>query len=182
MAGGQLIEERNQAFYSVWFLSWARALANLATAFVLVGGVVQVLAADLPASGNASQMSLKSSTKADIVRNLSVLRKKTEQNGTMWIIVGLRIAFTAVEGLTATAVAQQRNEIADLQALVLEKVPSLNKRPESIKRFAFTPFMALEVNAAELEALAGLAEITSIEEDRVLAPASGFEAVTPESK
>jgi len=42
--------------------------------------------------------------------------------------------------------------------------------------------LALEVNSAELEALASLNEIVSIEEDRIAAPSSASEVVLPESK
>ncbi len=69
-----------------------------------------------------------------------------------------------------------------MQSVVMEKVPSLKQKPEQIKRYATSPFMAMEVNTAELEALANLSEIVSIEADRLAAPAIGIEAVIPESK
>lgn len=105
-----------------------------------------------------------------------------EQNGAIRVIVGLRMAFTPEGGLTAAAAAQQRSEIARLQSLVLEKVPSLKRRPETIKLFEISPFMALEVNVAELEALADLDEVASIEGDQLMAPTSGIELVAPVSK
>ena len=69
-----------------------------------------------------------------------------------------------------------------MQSAVLEKMPSLNQRPEKIKRHDSIPFMALEVNATELNAFASLNEITSIEEDRLASPMLGNGLAVPESK
>lgn len=151
--------------------------------FCLLGLFFPALASavtPMMAAGTLSTVALKSD--ADFVKTLSLLRKQAEESGTTRIIVGLRIVFTPEGELTATAVAQQRNEIARVQSMVLEKVPSLKQRPERIKRFVTIPFMALEVNDVELEALASLAEIASIEEDRLAAPTFGIGVVKPESK
>jgi len=173
-------KKHKKASYRALYLLSTHASVGLIT--VLTVGVVPAMAAGPAASANASQPPLKASTNPDIVRTLTLLKKQTEQNGTTRIIVGLRIAFTPEGGLTAAAAAQQRNEIARLQTAVLDKVPSLSQRPEQIKRFQTSPFMALEVNAAELEALAGLAEIASIEADQLAVPTTGIEVNKPESK
>lgn len=164
------------------FLLWPNPFFVPMTVLALSGGVAHALAADLAVSGNAAQSPLKASTNADIVRALTLLRKQTEADGTTRIIIELRIAFTPEGGLTAAAAAQQRNEIARVQLVVLEKVPSLKQRPEKIKRFENSPFMALEVNATELEVLANLAEIASIAEDRLAAPTLGIGVVKPDNK
>ena len=156
--------------------------SGLKVALAFTAATALAKAADLDTTGIAAQPSTQPRTNAGSVGTLDLLKKQAQANGTMRIIVRLNVAFVPEGGLTVTEAVQQRNEIARLQTVVLEKVPSLYKKPESIKRFAYSPFMTLEVGAAELEALAGLAEITSIEEDRILAPAIGFEAVTPESK
>ena len=148
--------------------------------FALVAGVPHAIAADLAISGKSAQ-SLKASTNADTVRTLNLLRKQVDQKGSARIIVGLRVAFTPEGRLTSAEAAQQRNEIVRLKALVLEKVPSIKQSPEKIKRFDTSPFMALEVNSAELEELASLAEIVSIEEDRLAAPTFGIGVIKPES-
>lgn len=140
------------------------------------------MADDLVVLGNAAMLPLKASTNADVVRTLSLLRRQAKEKGTTRIIVGLRIAFAPDGGLTTAAAAQQRNEIARMQSVVLEKIPSLKQRPENIKRFESTPFMALEVNAAELEALASLVEVASIEEDHLAVPAFVNELSVPGSK
>jgi len=158
------------------------AVSSLIAAFALTIGITQAFSADLVVLDNAAPSSLMASTNADVIRTLNIFRKQVEQYGSIRIIIGLRIAFTPEGGLTAAAAIQQRNEIARVQTVVLGKVPSLKQRPETIKRFIYSPFMALEVTSAELEALASLDEITSFEGDQIAAPSLGIEEVMPESK
>lgn len=155
--------------------------AALSTIFPFTIVVEHAYADDLVLEKSA-QTPLLAGAGVDTARTLNLLKQQTEKNGTTRIIVGLRVAFTPEGRLTVAAAAQQRQEIARLQEAVLEKIPSLKQRPESIKRFAYSPYMALEVNAAELDALAGLAEIAAIEADGLDAPSIGIEVVTPESK
>jgi hypothetical protein len=173
--------KKTSYFRGLYLLS-TYTFAGLITVFSLTAAVAPAMAAYPAASGNTALSSLKDSTNPDIVRTLALLRKQTEQNGTTRIIVGLRVAFTPEGELNAASAAQQRNEIARMRTAVLRKVPSLKQRPESIKQYESIPFIALEVNAAELEALANLTEIVSIEEDRIAAPTSGIEVIKPESK
>lgn len=116
----------------------------------------------------------------DTATTLNLLRKQAEKNGTTRIIVGLRVAFAPEGTMDAASVAQQRNEISRMQSAVLEKVPSVKQRPKTIKRYDNIPFMALEVNAAQLETLVSLTEITSIEADRIATPALGNSIAVPE--
>ena len=155
---------------------------SLMTAIMLIAGNANVLAADHVASRSVTQIPLKASTNPDIIRTLTRLRKQAEGNRTVRIIVGVRVAFAPEGTMDAASVAQQRNEIAGMQSVVLDKVPSLKQRPETIKRFDSIPFMAMEVNAAALEALASLTEITSIEEDSIAAPTLGNGIAIPETK
>lgn len=182
MASRRKKGEQGKAFYSVLLLLSPYTFTALISIFALTIGVSHAMAGDLAVPENTAQLPLKASTNADIVRTLNLLRKQTEANGTTRIIVGLRIAFVPEGGLTAAAAAQQRSDIARMQSVVLEKVSSLKKRPEQIKRYDNIPFMAIEVNAAELETLIGLVEISSIEEDRLAAPTFGIEVIKPESK
>jgi hypothetical protein len=147
-----------------------KAFIGLLTVFALIVGVANALAADRVFLGNTPGVPLTASADPGTVQTLGVLRQQVASRGTMRVIVGVLAAF-APEGLMAAAsVTQQRDEIATTQAAVLDKVPSLKQKPETIKRFETIPFMALEVTPAELEALASLTEITSIEEDRLAAP------------
>ena len=151
-------------------------------AFMLIIGTTGTFAANRVVPGNTTQMSLAESADANTVSTLKVLRGHAAESGKIRIIVGLRTTFVPESRLTAEVAQQQRDEIARVQRVVLGKMPSLKQKPETIKRFASSPFMALEVNAAELETLASLAEIASIEEDRLAAPTVGIEVVVPESK
>ena len=162
---------------------WIRnAFVGLMTAFMLIVDVANALAAERAVLGNVAQIPLAASDAPDAVRTFNLLRKQAEKKGTMRIIVGVRAAFAPEGTMDADSVAKQRREIAQAQSAVLEKVPSLKQRPEGIKRFYNIPFMSLEVNATELEALASLTEIISIEEDRLAAPTLGDAVAVPESK
>ena len=122
---------------------------------------------------------LNASSDPAVVKSLNNLRKLEAKNGSVRIIVGVRIAFTPEGMLPANSVALQRERIATMQSAVLNKVVSLNKNRAIPKRFAIIPFMSIEADPAELEALTNLAEVSSIEEDRVATPSdSQSDAVT----
>jgi len=182
MHQGRKKDELGYAFHKTAFFYGRAPLPCLVATFALFVGVVPTAAADLVIAGDSVHSSVRACANADTIRSLDLLKKHAAQNTTILVIVGLRTAFSPEGGLTAAAAAQQRSEIARLQSVVLEKVPSLKQRPEAIKRFESSPFMALEVNAAELEALACLAEIASIEEDQLAAPTSRVELLKPLSK
>lgn len=147
-----------------------RNVLTALTALALTLGVANALAADRVLLGNALAVPLAASADSGTAKTLSVLRQQAASRGATRIIVGVRAAF-APEGLMAAdSVGQQRDEIATTQSAVLDRVPSLKRRPQTTKRFKTIPFMAMEVTPAELETLAGLTEITSIEEDRLRAP------------
>lgn len=117
--------------------------------------------------GNALASPLAASGDAGTVKALDALRRRAARVGTARVIVGVRVPF-APEGLLAAANrTQQRNEIATAHSALLDKIPTLRQKPETTKRFETIPFMALEVTPAELEALTGLTDVTSIEEDRL---------------
>lgn len=104
-----------------------------------------------------------------VAKNLDKLRHLAATNGSVRVIVGVRAAFVPEGKLSANKVALQRERIAAMQYFVLNKV-ALKNSPASTKLFAVIPFMAIEANPAELKALTTLAEVTSIEEDRVATP------------
>ena len=173
---------REKAFFRNLIWLWAHALFVSITVIALSTRSIHTLAADLVELGNATQSPLEASTNEDIVRALKLLRMQVEESRTTRVIVGLRVVFAPDGELAAAAVALQRKEIADMQSVVLEKIPTLKQRPEAVKTFDTIPFMALEINAAELETLVSLAEIVSIEADQLVAPVFGIEAIVPEGK
>ena len=117
--------------------------------------------------GDAQNVPIVANSNPAIAKSLADLRRLTASAGAARVIVGVRVTFAPEGLLTAGIAMQQRNEIAAAHSAVLNSVPSLKLKPETIKRFESIPFMALEVNATELEKLAALTAVTSIEEDRL---------------
>lgn len=89
--------------------------------------------------------------------------------GTTRVIVGLNIGFTPEPVLDAAAVSIQRASIAQAQINVLGRVARVN--PSSVRRFTYIPFLAVEVDEADLVNLAASPDVSSIELDAVVGPA-----------
>jgi subtilisin family serine protease len=107
--------------------------------------------------------SLITSNDPAVIQTLKNLRQLAAKNGSVRVIVGVRVAFVS-KGM---APELQRAEIAAAQSAVLNRVASLKQKLQPPKLFATIPFMAIEVTPSELETLVSLPEITSIEEDRL---------------
>ena len=137
---------------------------------LLLGWGVQAAVAQRLLLGHTQNLPLSASLEQPITSKLNALRSAAASTGSLRVIVGVRAAFAAEGSLGAAMAGQQRSDIAGMQAAVLNKVPSLKHPHQHLKRFANVPFMAMEVTADELEALAALSETTSIEEDRLSAP------------
>ncbi len=119
---------------------------------------------------NTVGAALNAATEPHIAQTLGTLRRRAAVEGTARVVVGLRVPFAPEGHLAVATVVQQRDEIAAAQASVLSTIATLLQKSASTKRFETIPFMALEVTASELEALAGLTEVTSIEVDQVALP------------
>jgi len=117
--------------------------------------------------GNPQPIGLAASTDGRTVKALAALRSQAAQKGAVRVIVGVRAAFAAEGVLSAADVSLQRNDIASAHLSILNKVPSIKKK---MQRFDTIPFMAIEVDATELEALAFIPEITYIREARSYSP------------
>ena len=59
------------------------------------------------------------------IATLSGLQETAAQAGHVKVIVGLRVPFSREAWLSASAVAQQRDEIALMQSSMLQRLPSL---------------------------------------------------------
>ena len=150
----------------------ARCARGLAWALfaLLTLSLTSAWAAERVILGSAQAVALVDRSEPAITKSLAILRSKAASAGKARIIVGTRVPF-APEGLIPPgSVTQQRSEIAAAHSALLGKVPTLGQRPETLKRFVTIPFLALEVTAVELEQLAALTDVTSIEEDRLSAP------------
>lgn len=144
----------------------------LLTAIIITGCGDLDATATAPATGrvvlgNALNVPLIASSDPAVVQTLNNLRQLAAKNGSVRLIVGVRVAFAPEGMMSATNAALQRDQIAAAQHAVLNQVVSLKQKLATSKLFASIPFMAIEVNLSELEALANLPDVTSIEEDRL---------------
>ena len=101
---------------------------------------------------------------------LNDLLTAAQANGSVRVIVGLRVPFAPEGRLPEASAAQQRTEIAAAQQEVLTTMPSLNSADRHPKLFQTIPFMAIEATTEELHALSRMRQITSMEEDQLAAP------------
>lgn len=141
----------------------SRTLFALAAVFSLNDAV----ASERTVLGNAQPTPLISSGLAGVQEIYSDLRAKALSGGSTRVIVGVRAAFAPEGVLSSEQQAQQRNEIAAAQQVVLTQLPQLDKKGSQPKKFETIPFMAVEVTADELDELVRLKDITSIEEDHL---------------
>ncbi|MBP6418324.1 MAG: S8 family serine peptidase, partial [Giesbergeria sp.] len=101
---------------------------------------------------------------------LQELSSAAQKNGSVRVIVGVRVAFAPEAKLAATIAAQQRSEISSAQATVLSRLPASVKPASTVRRFASIPYLAMSVTPQELQALQQMPEVTSIQEDRAVYP------------
>lgn len=105
----------------------------------------------------------RSGTLPRAARTLDQLAEVARRDGSVRIIVGLRATFQSEGLLSASAISSQRLRITQTRTALLARVPRTNLL--SVKEFEFIPFVAVEVDAAGLEALRNAPEQNSIQED-----------------
>lgn len=114
------------------------------------------LSADQPMARNA---------RPEVVARLESLRERAAA-GPVRVIVGVRAPFAPEGVLTAAAVRGQRASIALAQEAALVRLPqALAARAY---RHRSVPFLVMDVDASQLEALAAMPEVTDIQEDMLL--------------
>ncbi len=90
-------------------------------------------------------------------------------HGRTRVIVAVDAPFTPEPALaTTTAVLNQRASISRAQSGVLARVQRVS--PASVRRFSYIPFLALEVDEGDLQALAAAPEVKDIEIDEIARP------------
>jgi subtilisin family serine protease len=100
---------------------------------------------------------------------LQALISKAESNGTVRVIIGLDVAFTPEGELAgAQAVQSQQQAISIAQNQVWQQIAGDNS--ELVSSFKYIPAMALSVDAAALDKLTSLPQVTYIQEDKLSAP------------
>lgn len=107
---------------------------------------------------------------SDNGKEVQGLIAKARSQGAVRVIVSLNTPFAPEGELPdAAAVNQQRAGIADSQAAVLDALRGC--KVESVRRYKYTPTIALEVDACGLKRLMHAKDVSSIAEDRLLPPA-----------
>lgn len=142
-------------------------LGKLLTILALIQVAVAANAAERAVLGNHIENPLAYTANPVTQKTLIALRQQANELGKTRIIIGLRVPFAPEGAMTAASAMQQRDDIAALQSTVLAKMAWFEGKNGRNKRFESIPFMALEVDASQLEALLNLTEVTYIEEDRL---------------
>ncbi len=140
----------------------------LLIAALSLSGALQ--AAERVILGDMSESAAVGNRSARTMNRLQALRSEAENKGTVRVIVGVRAPFAPEGRLSAETTIEQRNDIAAAQSTVLKKLSPAFGQQKSAKRFTTIPFMALEVDQAEFDALAAHPDVTSIEEDALDRP------------
>src|SRR5262249_15861664 len=98
------------------------------------------------------------------------LRAKANSQGSVRVIVQLRLDTRVPEGQLPNpqAIAAQRDAIAQLQTRLLQRLASV--AVANVRQFQSVPQMALEVDAAGMQALLSHPDVVSIWEDAVVPP------------
>lgn len=122
-----------------------------------------LLRAEVSPAEAAGTMATRSSGAAGSLRSTAL------RNGSVRVIVGLRVPFAPSMSLSAGEARQQDAEIAAATAAVRQRfAATMARAPERVRSFANVPFIAMEVTPAELDRLAADPEVISIAPDMVL--------------
>lgn len=124
--------------------------------------------------GEPPATTVASRSDASTVQTLSRLRDKATREGTVRVIAGLRVPFAPQGTLSVGAAATQRSEIAATRATVLSRLSEVAGRAHAVKAFDTVPFVGLALTTAELDRLARMSEVSSINEDYQHAPTLAY--------
>ena len=118
-------------------------------------------------------MAVKPTAKAQKARAFAALMAKVQAKGRVRVIVGLRLeggpgVSAASSFKDAAARAAMMSRVDRAQQALLVRMSGYNV--SSVKRFKYIPYVAMEVDAAALAALAADPEVVSVEEDKLLKP------------
>lgn len=97
------------------------------------------------------------------------LRASAQRDGTVRVIVGLRVPFAPAMSLSAAEARRQTGEIAAATGTLRQRfAAAIARAPDRVRSFQSVPFMALDVTPAELDRLATDPAVISITPDIVL--------------
>lgn len=100
---------------------------------------------------------------------LGNLRASAQRDGTVRVIVGLRVPFAPAMSLSAAEARRQTGEIAATTSTLRQRfAAAIARAPDRVRSYHSVPFMALDVTSAELDRLATDPAVISITPDIVL--------------
>src|SRR5262249_3584480 len=121
-----------------------------------------------PQRGNTKHSTATASPVGGSTGGENGLIAKAQAQGLIQVIETVNAPFQPEGRLNAQAAAAQRAGIQRVQTAILNRLAS---RSAKLKRaFRIVPQMALEVDAATLQALAALPEVTNVQEDVPVPP------------
>jgi subtilisin family serine protease len=104
---------------------------------------------------------------ATIISGFTSLKKRASSNGSIRVIVGLRVPFAPEGLLSETDKISQRSDIRAANERLSRALKTKRlSMPGTVRTYEKLPFIAMEVTAAELEWLARNNDVISIVEDR----------------
>lgn len=135
----------------------------------IIAVVLFVLSTLLFSQGTQKAQVIKKERPERTKQLFETLIARAESQGPLRVIVGVDVPFTPEGNLPDDGAREaQRAAIASGQESLLAKVTGVNA--DSIKRFEYIPYVALEIDAAGLRSLRNAPEATSLEEDLVVQP------------
>lgn len=149
------------------FIAPARKISLLLFLSCIGGNALATERTFLGNPANSTVADFKNVASSQVV---SQLKQVSAINGTVRIIVGVRVPFAPEGDLSTAERTQQRSEISAAQQTVLNKVPHLAHPSRSPKVFETIPFLSLEVTPDDLDKISNMPDISSIEEDRLSEP------------
>jgi len=132
------------------------------------GGAGTSLAQDVLAPAMPDVELPRVAERGDLVMSLQSLRIKVKERGHVPVIVGLRMKTAPEAKLAQQQQASQRQRIASMQAAVLAEL--MQGRMAQVKRFRYSPFLALAATPADLERLIASDRVQFIAEDEAFPP------------
>jgi subtilisin family serine protease len=101
----------------------------------------------------------------------NLLRSKSLDKGSVKIIVKVRTAFTPEPLLRETDKHIQRALMSQIQNQVVAELEAKGRKLRSVRKYKYTPHIAMKVDSATLDALISSPDVISVEEDIPIPPA-----------
>lgn len=136
--------------------------------FLVILGFILIFGACESLAEKASELAADRTNTGITQKDFSRLFDKAQKAGSIQIIARLNMPFVPDSELSAQAAANQQARIAGLQDQLCAALSKYNIK--NIKRFKYTPYIAMEMDATALKALMSNPLVSSIEEDASVPP------------